>query len=118
MRKVPHVSVYLNIKKANLDKLCGYGRWKPRLAYYFDRAIEGIYTNCRKPVVQKEGINYYGALSFALITESNYFVLPSIIGTRHSSCLFPFIPAKSGFSLAAKAERRKFVLKLLQVCYN
>jgi hypothetical protein len=23
-----------------------------------DRAFEGIYTNCRKPVVQKEGINY------------------------------------------------------------
>jgi len=28
-----------------------------------DRAIEGIYINCRKPVVQKEGINYYGAFA-------------------------------------------------------
>jgi len=25
---------------------------------YISQGIEGIYTNCRKPVVQKEGINY------------------------------------------------------------
>jgi len=61
------------IKKANPDKLCGYGRWKPRFASNFNRAIEGIYTNCRKPVVQKEGINYCGTSNFALIVESILF---------------------------------------------
>ena len=45
--------------EADPDKLCGYGRWKPRPAsYLFIRAIEGVYTICRNPVVQKEGINY------------------------------------------------------------
>jgi len=48
-------------KEANLDKLCGYGRWKPRSAS--NAGHEGIYTNCRKPVVQKEGINYCGAIN-------------------------------------------------------
>jgi len=35
-----------------------------------NRATEGIYTNCRKPVVQKEGINYYAIFSLALVAET------------------------------------------------
>jgi hypothetical protein len=56
--------------------LCGYGRWKPRPAL-INRAIEGIYTNCRKPVVQKEGINYLSNSSLALMAEN--FLVPSLI---------------------------------------
>ena len=79
-------------KEADLDKLCGYGRWKPRPASYINRAIEGIYTNCRKPVVQKEGINYYAAFNLALVAEST---LSSF--TYRNKRVLDFIPRNFAF---------------------
>ena len=82
-------------RKRIISKLKGEPRQVVRLwemeaevRLVFNRAIEGIYTNCRKPVVQKEGINYCGAFSLALKTE-NILFLPSSIETRRSYCLFP-----------------------------
>jgi len=52
------------------------------------QGVEGIYTNCRKPVVQKEGINYCSAFSVALIAESIFGSF-----TYRNKGLLDFIPS-------------------------
>ena len=73
---------------------------RTRLVFY--RAIEGIYTNCRKPVVQKEGINYCGTSNFALKAEN---ILRSFIHKNKSP--FDFIPTKIHFFWRRKATTGK-----------
>ena len=61
------------------------------------QGVEGIYTNCRKPVVQKEGINYYGTSSLALIAESIFasFIYKNKRVLDFIPRKFPFFPAFS-----------------------